>query len=172
MTGPQGSGKTTQARLLAEYLKVPLIDSGDMLRDLAKEDTEESRVVKEALGKGGMAPNEITGKIVSSRVKRKDCGSGFVMDGYPRNLDQLDIFDPLFDRVFYLEIGDVAVKERLKIRGRADDTTELISKRLELYHQLTEPVLEYYQNLGILERIDGVGVMEEVQSEIRERLNG
>lgn len=172
ITGPQGSGKTTQAKLLAEYLVVPLIDSGEMLRELAQEITEDGSKVKEALDKGGMAPNDIVGQVVRESVENETSKDGFVMDGYPRNLEQLDIFDPMFDRVFYLEIRDDQVKSRLKSRGREDDTKELIEKRLSLYHQLTEPVLQYYHNLGILERVDGEGEIEDIQSKIREGLDG
>ncbi len=172
ITGPQGSGKTTQAKLLAEFLEVPLIDSGEILRRLAGTETEDGRRVKEALDSGLMAPDEVVGKMVSERVGEPNCRNGFVMDGYPRTLAQKQVFDPKFDRVFYLEINDEEVRARLKERGRADDTPELIEKRLSLYHQLTEPVLGYYQDLGILTRIDGSKEIDLVQAAIRSELDG
>ncbi len=172
ITGPQGSGKTTQAELLAKYLNIPLIDSGNMLRQLSLEPSAQGRKVNEALDSGVMVPDEIVADVVKNRLSQEDYSQGFVMDGYPRRLSQLKEFDPKFEKVFYLDLSDQAVKERLEKRGREDDTPELIEKRLRLYHELTEPVLEYYQNQGVLTRVNGLNSIEVIQDEIRKDLNG
>jgi len=170
VTGPQGSGKTTHSKLLSERLQIPLIDTGNMLRNLAETNTSDGRRIKEQLDKGNLAPDDIVGKIVQARVSQEDCKSGFVMDGYPRSLEQLQVFDPGYDHVFYLDISDREVTQRLLERGRVDDTTELIARRLDLYHERTEPVLDYYQDLDILTRVNGSGSIEEVEKRIQEAL--
>lgn len=171
ITGPQGSGKTTQAQLLADYLKVPLIDTGNMLRILAETETEDGRKVREKLDRGLMAPDDIAGRITLDRTSELDCQSGFIMDGYPRTLDQLAIYDPKFDKVFYLDISDDLVVERLIKRSREDDKLDLIKKRLSLYHSLTEPVLEYYHKKGILFKVDATKSIDQIQEEIRRALS-
>lgn len=170
--GSQGSGKTTQSKLLSEYLRIPFIETGETLRDLAKKEFAESKRVKELLDRGKMVPDDIVAKLIKIRVNEKDCSRGFVMNGYPRNLSQINLFDPGFDRVFYLEVNDELVLERLLKRGREDDTKELIEKRLSDYHTQTVPILEYYQKLGILETVDGVDTIDAIQERIRSRLDG
>lgn len=170
ITGPQGSGKTTQAKLLSEYLNIPLIDTGDMLRDIAKQENAPARIVKEKIENGEMAPNQVVGGLVEKRVGNQDCNEGFVMDGYPRSVSQLQIFDPGFDKVFYLKVDDRQVKKRLINRGREDDTPQSIEKRLRLYHQLTEPLLENYKQQGILMVVDGSLSIKQIQQQIRENL--
>lgn len=170
--GPQGSGKTTQSKLLSEYLRIPFIETGETLRDLAKKDTEEGERVKELLDRGEMVPNDIVARFIKTRINEKDCGRGYVINGYPRNLNQIKLFDPGFDKVFYLEIKDKLVLERLLKRGREDDTKELIEKRLSDYHTQTVPILEYYEDLGILENVDGTSTIDNIQDEIRRRLDG
>lgn len=167
VSGPQGSGKTTQADRLAKYLGVPMIDAGDMLRALAEGKSLEGKRVREKLDQGLMAPDDIMGKLVEDRVIQADCQEGYVMDGYPRTLDQLKIFDPNYDLVIYLDIPDELAISRLEKRGRADDKLPLIGKRLELYHLLTEPLLEHYSATGILQKIDGAKSMIEVEEEVR-----
>ena len=94
------------------------------------------------------------------------------MNGYPRNLNQIKLFDPGFDKAFYLKVSDDEVINRLLKRAREDDTRELIEKRLSDYHNLTEPILEHYQKIGILEEIDGAGAVEEIQQVLRGKVNG
>lgn len=172
VTGPQGSGKTTQARLLAEYLGVSLVGTGDSLREMSKEDSSLGKKIKEALKSGDLVDDAIVAEVVQQRLKASDCQNGFIMDGYPRSLHQLEVFDPNFDLVFYLDISDEEVTQRLIKRGREDDEQEIIAERLRLYHELTEPILSYYQEKGILERIDGNGEIEDIQARIREKVNG
>lgn len=170
ITGPQASGKTTQAELLGKYLNLPVVETGEMLRELAPGSSAEAERVKQALAQGQLVDDEIVGGLVSRRVVEADCQNGFVMDGYPRELKQLKFFDPKFDTVFYLDLPEEVVLERMTLRGRADDIPEIIKKRLQIYYQRTEPVLEFYDDLGLLIRIDGSKTPDEVQEEIRGHL--
>lgn len=171
VTGPQGSGKTTQAKLLADYLKKPLISVGELLREMSEEKNINSNRVKQALEKGDLVDDEIVKEIIIKRLAKDDTLLGFVMDGYPRSLNQLELFDPEYSQVFYLDISDLEVKKRLLKRAREDDTPDIIHQRLALYHELTEPVLEYFENQGVLKKINGMGNIDDVQERIRQNLN-
>lgn len=172
VTGPQGSGKTTQAKLLAEYLAVPLIGTGDVLRALSKKNTKLGKKIKEVLDKGKLVDDVIAAGIVEERLSKSDCQGGFVTDGYPRSLHQIELLDLKFDKVFYIDISDKEVLQRLIKREREDDTPEVIAQRLRIYHEMTEPILSYFKTLGILERIDGLGEIDDIQARIREKANG
>lgn len=164
LIGPQGSGKSTQAELLAQYLNVPKISTGDIFRKLSKEGSEEARRVKEILGQGKLVDDETTAEIVKRKVQKEN---GFIMDGYPRTVEQLKIFDPDFSKVIYLNVPREEVVKRLLARKRADDTEELINKRLELYYQQTQPLLDYYQKQGKLIEVLGMGDINQIQDEIK-----
>lgn len=170
LIGPQGSGKSTQADLLAEFLDLPKISTGDIFRELAKEDSPEGRQIRETMNQGKLVDDSETAKMVERRLQKDDVRNGYILDGYPRNLVQKSLFDPKFDQVFDLEVPDEELVKRLLARGREDDIIEAIKKRLELYHEQTTPLLDYYKNQGILEEIDGIGTVEDVQSRIRESI--
>lgn len=172
LIGPQGSGKSTQGKLLSEFLKIPVISTGDIFRAIKKQYTEEGRRIKEIYEAGKLIDDETTASLVEKRLQEEDCQNGYILDGYPRTLEQINFFDPRFDRVFYLKLSDEEALKRLLKRGREDDTKNLISQRLKLYHDQTDPILDYYQSRGLLRGIDGVGTIEEVQQRIRNELNG
>lgn len=162
MIGSQGSGKSTQADLLAQYLNVPKISTGDIFRKLPQ--------VSEILNAGKLVDDQITAEIVKNRLSQEDCQNGFIMDGYPRTKEQLNIFDPGFDKVIYLKVPDEEVIKRLLSRGRQDDTEELIKVRLDLYKQHTQPLLDYYDQKGNLMEIDGIGDIQGIQDEIKKQI--
>lgn len=164
LIGPQGSGKSTQAKLLSEYLKVPLISTGEIFRAM--------EVVRNILEEGKLVDDKATSEIVKNRLTKPDCQKGFILDGYPRNVAQRGLFDPQFDKVVYLNVPDEELMKRLMMRGRADDTLETIKTRLDLYHEQTKPLLNYYQSQKILIEIYGMGGIEEIQGRIREVFNG
>lgn len=169
--GPQGSGKSTQAKLLAEYLNIPYISTGDIFREISTKDSEGGKRIKEILDEGRLVDDETTSELVKQRVKQIDCQNGFILDGYPRTLKQIELFNPEFDRVFYLELTDEQASKRLMKRRREDDTEQLIAARLKNYHMVTDPILEYFRRKGLLRPIDGSGTIEQIQSELRRALD-
>lgn len=170
LIGPQGSGKSTQAKLLADFLKVPYVSTGDIFRNLTRQDSNKGRIIKQILDSGKLVDDQTTSQIVRERVGEEDCKDGFVMDGYPRTLEQLNMFDPSFDKVIYLNVPKEEVVRRLLLRSRADDTEDLINKRLELYYQQTQPLLNYYKEKGILVEVWGLGDIQGIQDEIKKQL--
>lgn len=169
--GPQGSGKSTQGKLLAEYLRIPFIATGDIFREIANEDTGEGRRIRQILDEGKLVDDKTVVKLIKKRVREDNCKNGFILDGYSRTLEQAKaVVDLNFDKAIYFNVSKDSVLERLLKRGREDDTEELIKKRLELYFQQTQPLLEYYKNLGILLEINGEGEIGKIQDDLRKSL--
>ncbi len=170
LIGSQGSGKSTQADLLALHLGVPKISTGDIFRKIREEDSDEGRRIKNILDSGQLVDDQITAEIVKKRLQQSDVQNGFILDGYPRNITQVELFDPGFDKVIYLKVPQDEVVKRLMNRGREDDTEELINKRLELYYQQTQPLLDYYQKQGKLIEVLGMGDINQIQDEIKKSI--
>lgn len=170
LIGPQGSGKSTQAEMLASFSGSPKVSTGDIFRELAGKDTKEGRKIREIIENGRLIDDQTTANIVKAKLQSNDFRKGFILDGYPRNLTQKGIYDPDVDKVFYLNVPEEEVIRRLMKRGRKDDTEEAIRTRLNLYLDQTEPMINYYKSKGILTEIDGIGSPEEVQKEIRKNL--
>lgn len=168
--GSQGSGKSTQAKMLALALAVPYIEMGQLFRNKAKETSVEADEIKKALDVGDLVSDEITVKTLREKLAKSDCQNGFVLDGYPRNDAQLKGLTTEIDHVFFITIPDQEAIARLIKRGREDDTPEIIARRLENFHKLTEPLLAHFRNLNILQEIDGLKTIEEVNQEILEKL--
>lgn len=165
LIGPQGSGKSTQAKLLAEDLRLPYLSTGDIFREMGEE-------IKQILDQGKLVDDQTTSKIVEEKLKESKYQNGFIFDGYPRTLEQIRLFDPGLDKVIYLDLPDQEATKRLLARGREDDTKELIAERLRNYHLQTDPILDYYKKKGILSSVDGMGSIKEIQSRIRTIVNG
>ncbi len=163
MMGPQGSGKSTQAELLAQKLKLPHIETGNIYREIAKEDTPLGSKIKTVLEKGGLVDDETTFEVVDRHLA--DVKTGFVLDGFPRTLIQAqrELFP--IDRVIYIRLSDEEAVKRMVKRGRADDKPELIKERLRLFHERTQPILDFYRKQGKLLEVDGSGSVEEVFSQ-------
>lgn len=167
LIGPQGSGKSTQAKLLSEYLNIPVISTGDIFRSLSESESEEGERIRAILEEGKLVDDKTTAEIVKKRLEGKE---DFIMDGYPRTIEQMKIFDPGFDKVIYLDVPQDMVINRLMLRGRADDTSELIRRRLDLYYKQTQPLLDYYKELGKLVEVDGSGDIQAIQDEIKKSI--
>ena len=168
--GPPGSGKSTQATLLSREKDLPHISTGKIFREIKGEHSELGRKVSEYLKKGEFVPDFIVQEILENELSKEQYAEGFVLDGYPRNLWQAQNAPFEANKVFYLEVSDEESIERLLKRGRADDTEEIIRKRLVDYHERTEPVLDFYQKEGRLEKINGEQTIEEIFSDLRTRV--
>lgn len=168
--GSQGSGKSTQARMLAQYLAYPYIEMGQLLRDKSRETSTEGGITRQALEVGDLVPDQITIAALKERLAKNDCQKGFILDGYPRNYAQLEGLPPDIDKVFYIKVSDDQAVKRLIERGRHDDSLDVIERRLELYHRESEPLLLYFRNQGKLEEIDGERTIDEIHHDVVTRL--
>lgn len=166
IAGPQGSGKSTQAQILSKKFNLCLIDCGNLIRQKAKDKDSVGKRTFKSLEKGELVDDQIVAEVFRNRVGRSDCKLGFIADGYPRRLSQLKVFDPQFNKMIYLDVSDQAVEKRLLFRGRFDDTPSLIKKRLAVYHQNINPVLDFYQRKGKLIKVDGSRSVTDVTKEI------
>lgn len=168
--GSQGSGKSTQAKLLAERLALPWIEMGDLLRSKMNGNDQDAKLIKEAMESGNLVKNEVTIKTMKDKLSQPDCQKGYILDGYPRNKEQLSQLDPDIEKVFFVRVSrDEAIK-RLEKRGRADDSGESLKRRLDLYYDQTEPLLAYFKKMNILEEVDGERTIEEISQDIEERV--
>ena len=174
--GPQGSGKSTQAKLLAEYLDYKYVSTGDLFREKLKENDSLSQEIKSFVDNGKLVPDDIVEKMLFLHFD--DESAGYILDGYPRNLNQLNHFVSFLDekswvllKAFFVNVGEPECVKRLNLRAsiekRADETESVIRERLRLYHEENSPLLEEYTKLGILKTIDGERSIEEIQSDIR-----
>ncbi len=177
--GPQGSGKGTQAKLLAGSRALAHVATGDILRSAIADGTELGRRVAPILERGDLVPDELMIDLIRERLEREN---GFVLDGFPRTIPQAEALEAMLteigkplDAVVLLSVSDDVATERLHARsiseGRADDSPEAIRNRLRLYHELTEPLVERYRDDGTLVAVDGEGTVEEVASLIEEALS-
>lgn len=168
--GGQGSGKSTQAKMLSEKLGLPYIEMGQLFREKSNGEGIEAGEIREALEAGNLVPDQVATRTLSERINQNDCKNGFVLEGYPRNYAQLEGLPPDIDRVFFLKIPDDIAVQRLIARGRHDDSLDVISRRLELFHHQTEPLLTYFRQKGILEEVSGLGTREQIHQNIIARL--
>lgn len=164
--GPAGSGKTTQARLLAEELGVPHLSAGELLHFQSQGESDLDRRIKKTMAAGKLLPDDVAGGLVAQHLKSKAYRQGFVLDGFPRNLNQAENFKIKVDKLVYLRVSREENTKRLLKRGRPDDTGEIIAKRLDIYYQETEPVLAYYKKRGVLVEVDGERSIEEIAGDI------
>ncbi len=167
LLGPPGAGKGTQAERLAEKLGVPQISTGDLFRQNIGDGTELGLEAKRYLDAGDLVPSELTNRLVDDRLDHSDAANGFILDGYPRSVDQAKALDEMLERrglqldaVLEFRVAQEELFSRLKGRGRADDTDEVILNRMKVYRDETAPLLEYYRDE--LKTVDAVGTMDEV----------
>ncbi len=153
--GPQGSGKTTQAEKLAESFNIPHLESGEVFREIAKQDSELGKTVKAALEKGQLVGRETADAVIEEMFLKAKFHDHVIVDGFPRDLVQAQTHKGKIDRVFNLEVSEEECIRRLSARGRADDTPQIIKERLRLYYERTVPVLNWFESLAILENING-----------------
>ncbi|GAA1784204.1 adenylate kinase [Leucobacter iarius] len=183
IVGPPGAGKGTQAQRIVERYGVPAISTGDIFRANIKGGTELGKRVQAIIEAGELVPDELTNEIVADRLGQSDAANGFLLDGYPRTVDQVHALDAVLDAqgasldaVVLLEADTEEVVARLlkraAVEGRADDTEEVIRHRQEVYAAQTAPLIELFSARGILVSVDGLGGIDEVSSRIADALDG
>ncbi|HZO33946.1 MAG TPA: adenylate kinase [Gaiellaceae bacterium] len=179
--GPQGAGKGTQASLIAADHGIPHISTGDMFRAAIAEQTPLGRKVQPILDRGDLVPDELTVELIGERLSAADAADGFVLDGFPRNLDQAGALDDLLERlgkrldaVLFFDLPDEVAVDRLlrraSLENRSDDTPEVIARRLDIYHSETEPVVEHYRATGRLVPLHADREIGEVWAETQSAL--
>ena len=193
MLGPPGSGKGTRAHLISEMYDIPIISTGDILRETAENNNERGKKIRKILDRGKLVPSEIVNELVKEKLHELDTENGYILDGYPRNEEQFEALKKTLDErkeelnyVLYVDIDDKILIERLskrrtcpecgavyhlkfnppeedlicdqcgtKLIQRRDDKPKVIKKRLEVYRKETQPLLEKYQEKGLVKKIPG-----------------
>ena len=168
LLGPPGAGKGTQAQKLSEKLGIPQISTGDLFRENINSGTPLGLEAKRYLDAGDLVPSELTNKLVEDRIEQPDAADGFILDGYPRSVAQAKALDEMLtnhntklDAVLEFSVSEEELFTRLKSRGRADDTEEVIHNRMKVYADETRPLLEYYSSNN-LQSVDAIGGLDEV----------
>lgn len=201
--GPQGSGKGTQAKALSKEFGFPHISTGEIFRGHINRATSLGLEIRKILEQGQLVPDELTNQIVKERLTAQDCQGGFILDGYPRNIEQAKFLEGLteIDAVLEIWLSDQEVTKRLvgrrgcvcgaiyhldyhppqkedtcdqcgqELKRRDDESDEAVSRRLLIYHQQTEPLIDYYQKKGVLMEINGAPPIPQVTAEIFTKLN-
>jgi adenylate kinase len=167
LLGPPGAGKGTQAVKLAEKVGAPQISTGDLFRSNINDGTELGLEAKRYLDAGDLVPSELTNALVDKRLDEADAAECFILDGYPRSVEQAEALTRMLaarntklDAVLEFRVCEEELFKRLKDRGRADDTEEVIHNRMKVYRDETAPLLEYYGDH--VKTVDAVGSMDEV----------
>ena len=167
LLGPPGAGKGTQAEKLAEKLQIPHLSTGELFRQNINNGTKLGLDAKRYLDAGDLVPSELTNELVDDRLSNSDADGGFILDGYPRSVQQAKALHDMLERrgsrldaVLEFRVAEDVLLERLKARGRADDTDEVILNRMKVYRDETAPLIEYYS--GELKTVDAIGTVDEV----------
>jgi len=177
LLGAPGSGKGTQAALLVERLGLPHISTGALLRDAIKRGTRLGLAVKEITEKGELVPDDVMSDLVKERLGRDDAADGFILDGYPRTLEQAKVLDAILEELarpvevaILIDVDADQIIKRIELRaeeeGRSDDTVDVLRNRMRVYQEKTAPVADYYADRGLLTRVLGSGTRDDVLERI------
>ena len=180
LLGPPGAGKGTQAQILVEAYGIPQLSTGDILRSAIAARTPMGLAAKEVMDRGDLVSDDIVNGIVSERLDAEDCRAGFILDGFPRTIAQAEALDQMLaekgmtlDAVVQMTADPDVLVDRIVNRAkesgvaRGDDNEEVLRKRLDVYRELTEPLVEYYKEKGLVRTVDGMQPIEEVTASIR-----
>jgi len=181
LLGPPGAGKGTQAERLVEDFQIPQISTGDMLRAAVADGTDVGREAKGYMDRGDLVPDSVVIGVAGERLAKDDAAGGFILDGFPRTVAQARALDELLERIgsklercVALVVDEEAVVKRLlkraEIEGRSDDNEETIRNRMSVYHDSTKPLIDYYDERGLVAEVDGMGSVDEIAARIREAL--
>src|SRR5262245_598884 len=179
--GPPGSGKGTQAKLLAERLRVPAISTGDILRAAVRDRTPLGLKAQAIMEKGELVSDDLIVALIRQRIAEKDARGGFILDGFPRTLEQGRALEKMLaeageslSAAVNFEVPEAALvgrrRGRAQAEGRADDRPETIRERLRVYREKTEPLAGFYRDRGLLADVDGVGSVDSVAARVDEAL--
>ena len=185
LLGPPGSGKGTQANFIKNKLSIPHLSTGDILRQSVKNQTDLGNKVKNIMAKGELVSDDLVLDVIKERVSESDCDQGFILDGYPRNIVQAESLNIVLndinrniDRILFLDVDFAVLQSRIESRSkenneekRADDTSEVLIKRLYEYKTQTAPLSEYYSNDKKFKKINGMKSISEVSLDIENFLN-
>lgn len=180
--GPPGAGKGTQANYIAEHFGIPAISTGDIFRANVAEGTPLGVEAQRYMDAGEYVPDEITNSMVRNRIVEPDAEPGFLLDGYPRTLSQVEELDRMIKEtghrldaavVLTADEDEVVARllERAETEGRADDSEDVIRRRQELYNEQTAPLIDLYRERGLLIEVDGMGEVEDVTRRIFDALD-
>ncbi len=175
--GPPGSGKGTQARLLAERLSIPTISTGDILREAVRQGSPLGKQVREVMERGDLVPDATMVDLVRERLAAPDARNGFILDGFPRTVAQALALEKLLagngkgiSAVINFSVPEAVLEERLRGRSgsehRADDRPEAVAERLLVYHEKTEPLVQFFRDRGLLGEVHGIGEIGEIAGKI------
>lgn len=175
--GPPGAGKGTQAKVISSRLGVPAVSTGDIFRANVSEGTPLGLEAKRFMDAGDYVPDEVTNGMVRDRLSQPDAAHGFLLDGYPRTVAQVEELDAMLrdsgaslDAAVVLTVDDEELVQRLlhraQVEGRTDDTEEVVRHRQEVYNEQTAPLIEVYAERGLLLEVDGMGDVDEVSERI------
>jgi adenylate kinase len=174
LIGIQGAGKSTQGNILSEKLGIPYLSSGHIFREMTKEKTQLGRFLKETLNAGYLVPDDKTIAILEEYLSHPEYVKGYILDGFPRTVPQAESFSNGVDAVVYLKVSDKEALWRLAGREeegvREDNTLQALKKRIQLFHEKTEPVIEYYRSKGRLVEVDGEQEIEAITAQILKKL--
>ena len=181
IVGPPGAGKGTQSTRITDEYSIPAIATGDIFRANIKNETELGLQVKAIIDAGDFVPDSLTNDLIANRLQEADALQGFLLDGYPRTVDQLNFLDGILaesdtalDAVILLVVDPDELVSRLLKRaheqGRTDDTEETIRHRQDLYARETAPLIAVYKERGLVIEIDALGPVDEVSARIAEGL--
>lgn len=184
LLGPPGAGKGTQAKTLVQAYGIPQLSTGDILRSAIAAKTPMGLAAKEIMDRGDLVPDDVVNGIVSERLDAEDCKAGFVLDGFPRTIPQAEALDQMLEEkgmqlngVVVLAADQDVLVDRIVNRARqtsgarADDNVEVVRNRLNVYRELTEPLIDYYTDQGLVKTIDGMQDVENVTASIRRALH-
>ena len=185
MFGPPGAGKGTQSQYLQDKYEIKQLSTGDMLRAEVSSGSDLGNSVKSIMESGELVSDQIMIEIIANAISQPECENGFILDGFPRTVEQAKALDEMLvhmkrtiEHVVVLTVDEGILLDRIKARAaesgdtRADDNEETLKKRLNVYNEQTAPVLPYYQGNGLMRRIDGMRSIEEVSSAVVAELEG
>jgi adenylate kinase len=171
--GPPGCGKGTQATFISESLSVPHLSTGDMLRSSVSSGSEIGLKAKKIMESGGLVSDEIVFSIVQERIEKNDCKKGFILDGFPRTVNQAKKLDLLLndnyklDCVLRIKVNEEEIIKRLIVRARDDDKPDIIKNRFKTYNSETQPLIPFYEERKILININGMQEIKKVSEDIK-----